>query len=55
MRTVKPIWQITTNRSKNTRFFYKKHGEGPSSKSFLFIYIVWNTVLLVLNVSYLVS
>ena len=38
----------------NTRcFFYKKPSEGPSSKSFLFI--VWNTMFLVLNVSYFVS
>ena len=36
-----------------TLFFYKKSSEGPSSKSFLFI--VWNTMFLVLAKCFLFS
>ena len=42
------IWFVSTRF-----FFYKKPGEGPSSKSFLFL--AKNCMFLVPKVSYLVS
>ena len=44
---------LMTSIIGDTRFFYKKPGEGPSSKSFLFL--AKNCVFLVPKVSYLVS